>query len=107
MWRGDHVQTVKQIFAETALFDGLLQVPVGGGNDADMGLPLLGLPNAFVFLFLKETEELGLNLDGQLANFIQEERAALGQSDFAPGLGGSAGEGPFDVAEELALEQLA
>src|SRR5947207_2619220 len=77
------------------------------GNDADIGLPLLGFTHAFIFLFLEQTQELGLYFEGQLPNFIQEECAAFGQSNLPPRFIGSAGKCAFDVAEQLALEQFA
>src|SRR5580658_8005487 len=42
----------------------------------------------------------------EVAYFVQEERASVGQFEFAAAGGGCSGEGSFFVAEEFAFDQL-
>ena len=55
--------------------------------------------------FLEDAEQLGLRLGGQLADLVEEERAAVGQLEPADPAGDRAGERPLLVAEQLALDE--
>ena len=61
--------------------------------------------DALELALLEDAEELGLGLQGQLADLVQEEGAAVGQLEAADPPGEGAGEGAFLVAEQLALDQ--
>ena len=61
--------------------------------------------DAFDLVLLEDAEQLGLGLQGQLADLVQEERAAVGQLEAADAPGDGAGERPLLVAEELALDE--
>ena len=49
---------------------------------------------------------MGCKGQRQVADFVQEERSALGRGDLADRVADRAGEGPLHVAEKLALQQL-
>jgi hypothetical protein len=53
----------------------------------------------------REAQELALQIERQVADLVEKERAALGALDLAGGLPIGAGEGAALVAEELGLEQ--
>ena len=55
---------------------------------------------------LQDAQQLGLRSGVQVADFVQEDGAAVGQLEFAAAGGGGAGEGAFLVAEQFGLEQL-
>src|SRR5512134_3402060 len=77
--RGDadreHAQAVVEVGAEVPLADLLAQVAVGGGDHARPAEPPLRLPDALVFAVLQHAQELRLQLERQLADLVQEERA--------------------------------
>ena len=101
----EDVEAEVEILAEPSRLDLLLQVAVGGADHpyVDRDLALAAEP-AQPFL-LEDAEELGLQLDGNLADLVEEERAAVRQLPGAePALIG-AGEGASLVAEHLALHQ--
>ena len=50
-------------------------------------------------------EQLGLDLEADVADFVKEQGAVLGQFEFADLVGVGPGEGALDVPEELAFEQ--
>ena len=105
----EHVQPVKEVLAEGALGGQLLQAAVRGGDDADVKLYLLAAADAGYAVGLHSAQELGLELDGQLRDLVEEERAVVGELK-APRVaarGLRPGEGSRLVAEELALEQVA
>ncbi len=102
----DDVEAVVEVLAEFAAFDGVGQVPVGGGDDADVGLDRLVLAEAVELALLEDAEELALGGQGHLPDLVEEEGAAVSQLEFADPLGHGAGEGAALVAEELALQQV-
>ena len=81
-----------------------MQVLVGGGDDPDIHRDGGVVPHLFNDLFLEHPEQLGLGGHGQVPDLVQEDVAAVGGLEAPhPGAVG-AGEGAFDVAEELALQ---
>ena len=57
-------------------------------------------------MILERAQQLRLQVERQLANLVEEQRAALGALERARVLGVRAGEGAALVAEELALDQV-
>ena len=104
---GEDVEPVIEVLPEAALLRVLLQVAVGGGDDADIDGARLLLADALILLLLQDAQELALEREGDLADLIEEERAAVGGFEAAGAVFDRAGEGAFDVAEELALVKLA
>ena len=102
----DHVEAVEQVFAEPPGGDCRLQVAVGGGEDANVAGPRLGLAHALVAALLQQPQELGLQGQRQVADFVEEERAPFGRRDLADRVADRAGKGPQHVAEQFAFQQL-
>ena len=102
----DHVDPVIQILAKPLVLDHVLELAVGGREQANIDGDLgLGADRADLAL-LQRAQELGLELDRHLADLVEEQRAAVGLLEQAlPALLG-VGERALGVAEQLALEQL-
>ncbi len=79
----EDVQAVVEVRAERARRHRLRQVPVGGGDEADVGPARRGAPHALVLVLLEHPEELGLDTGRQLADLVQEERPPGGQLEAA------------------------
>ncbi len=62
---------------------------------------------AFEFLFLQNAQEFGLQLHGQVADFIEEKRAAVGKFEAADFLIDRSGKSAALVAEKFGFEQAA
>src|SRR6185436_17268063 len=56
-------------------------------------------------LLLDHPEELGLEIETHLRDFVQQQSPAVGSLERALSPGGGAGEGPLLVPEERALDQ--
>ena len=95
-----------QIFAKLAIRNGHTQVFVGGRNDANINGHLAFRAQACEQTFLQNAQQLGLQVHRHLANFIQEQSAALGlfKQSFEFFLG--AGECAFFVAKQHVVNQL-
>ncbi len=100
------VQPVEQVLAERALGDHVAQVAVGRGDDAHVdaahraiGADLLQLAG------LQEPQQQALHAQRHLADFVEEDGAAVGHLELALLVAIGAGEAALHVAEELGLEQ--
>ena len=95
----DGVQPVIQILAETAFFDSQRQVDIGGSHNPDVGFHDLAAANADELTVFEHTQQSCLGGKRQLADFIQEEGAFVGNLEVALALAHGTGESTFLVAE--------
>ena len=79
---------------------------MGRADDAHVDRDLLAAADALDHALLQEAQQLGLQRHRQVADLVEEERAAVGRLDLAQGLLGRAGERALLVAEQFALEQV-
>src|SRR5580704_3295475 len=101
------VQPEEQIAAERTFFHFLGQVTVSSGDDAEVRAAMGERTHRAELLFLQDAQELGLQVERQLADLVEKGRAAIGHFDQA-GLGSyGARERAFHVAEQLALHERA
>src|SRR3989441_6582317 len=103
----DDVQAVEEILAELAFAHELFEVLVSGGKDADVHGQRGRFAERRDFTRFEEAEQLGLEVEAQLADFVEEEGAVTGGADEAGVVAVGAGESASAVAEQLALHQLA
>ena len=87
------------------LSDGATQIAVGGGDDPHVYADGLGPPDPFKFAFLQKSQQLGLKLRGNIPDFIEKHRAAVGQFHLAFFQLQGAGKRSLFMAEKLALQQ--
>src|SRR5882724_5501619 len=101
----EHVQAIIQITPEFPFGHHSRQVATGGRHDAHIHAGSLSASQPFKFLFLEYPQELGLQLRRNIADFIQEKRATVGEFE-TPNLSrnGPGKRSPF-MTEQLALEQ--
>ena len=101
----DDVEPIVQVFAESAVLHELLEVGVGGRDDAHVDGHRCGLAERVDFARFEETEQLGLEVEAKLADLVEEQGAVLSGPDEPQAVIGP-GEGSAAMTEELALEQL-
>ena len=77
------VQAVEEVLAEPPLVDHLLEVGVGRGDDADVDVDRPRLAERVDLARLEEAQQLGLHVERDLADLVEEERAAGGGADDA------------------------
>ena len=75
---GQHVQPEEEIGAEVVFLDFLLEIPVGGRNHPDIDADIRRAADALEALFLEESQQLRLQRGRHLADFVEEDRAAVG-----------------------------
>ena len=97
---------IAQVGAEAARRDLVVEPAIGGGDDADVDAARHVLADAPHLAVLEHAQQLGLRARRQLADFVEEQRAAVGFLEEAGALADRAGEGAAGVAEQLGLEQI-
>ena len=88
----EDVQPVKEVAAEATGLDTGLEVPVGGGQDADVHLDLGLAPQPGDAVLLHRPQELALGRRRYLADLVEEQRAAVGLLETSQVPGRSTGE---------------
>ena len=101
----EDIEPVEEILAEMAGVDLFLEVPVRGCDNPDVDRDVVRAADTLERLFLEEAEELGLERRYHLADFVEEDRAAVGLLEQPALLLARVGERAALVAEQLALEQ--
>ena len=74
----NHVEAVEKIFAKISLGDFFFQIFVGGGNDAHIDGDGIVAAHRDEALLLERAQNFGLRLQAHVADFIEEQRAAIG-----------------------------
>lgn len=101
----NNVQAIVQILTKTPGSDLAFQISVGGGHDADIYLLAARASHALDFLFLQNPQNLDLQTQIHLADFIKKNGAAVRQFKPArPGADG-VGECPLFMPEKFAFQQ--
>ena len=101
----EDVEAEEQVLAEDVLLNQAEQVLVGRRDDAHVDLAHAGVADHADFPVLQDTEEFDLHRGTGLADFVQEDRTALGGLEETGAGLGRAGERTSDIAEELAFQQ--
>src|SRR5258708_6129352 len=83
----------------------MLQILVRGRDDPHVNLQRIARADALEGLFLKHAQQLGLHLEADVADLIEEQRAAVCHLEAADLVTMGARERPFNMSEKLALQQ--
>ena len=81
------------------------QVAVGGGNNPHIDLVLAIRAQALHLPVLQHAQQLGLYGERQFADFIQKQRAAVGQLKLATPVRHRSGKRAAHMAKQLAFHQ--
>ena len=81
----EDVEPVVEILAELAVGDQLLEIAVGRRHHAHVDLDRLGAADALELALLQHAQQLDLHVERQVADLVEEQRAAVGQLEAARG----------------------
>ena len=103
----DHhdVDPVEQVLTKRPCADLGLEVARRRGEDSRIHPTRLLVANSPDFTLLQDAQQLCLQSERQLADFVQEDRSAVGGFEEARLVRARPGEGAAHVAEQLGLEQ--
>ena len=99
------VQTVVQIFPESARFHVADQIAVRGGDEPHVHFQLTRPAEAAELLHLQDVQQLGLQLDRELADLVEKDRPMIGQLEEPDLALLRVGKGALLVAEQLGVEE--
>src|SRR5581483_3018813 len=100
------IESVIEIFSKSTRRHLFLEVAVGRRDDSHISPSRSVVANTFVTLLLKHAQQLALDLQGNLSDFIQENGSALRGFEPSRPVFDRAGERAAHVAEELAFKKL-
>src|SRR5439155_20239229 len=101
----DHPRAVAQVFTEASLCDLATQSLVGRGDHPHVHRDRARGADRDERLLLHDAQELTLQLERDLRDLVEEERALVGEREETRSVAHRPGEGAVHVAEELRLEQ--
>src|SRR6202030_1949798 len=96
-----------QVLAELPLRNHRFEVLVGRRDYSHVNVERLISADTLELLLLQHAQQFGLRLQRHIADFVEEESAAVGCFELALAARDRAGESSFFVTEQLALDQLA
>ena len=99
------VDAIVQILAETSFAHQLFQVHIGGADEPDIHRDGVGATHPHNTSVLNDPQQLRLQVQRNIANFIEEERSAVGLLKLAHMVRVRICESALDVAEQFALKQ--
>src|SRR5271155_656076 len=99
-----HVQAVEQITAEFLFFDRAGEVAIGSSDQAHVHVDGLRPPQTLEVLVLQYAQQLGLQLQRNLSNFVEQQRALVRQFEPTKLLAYRSGERSLFVSEQFAFQ---
>src|SRR5262249_39779766 len=102
-WQQDrkHVETVVQVTAEFVARNHLIQISVRRRHHANINAMCPAAAETLKFLFLKNAQQLRLQCQRQISNFIEENRPCMSHLEASNFLGDSSSKGALFVAKKL------
>ena len=80
---GNHTESVVEVLTKGAIFYGLLEVTIGGGDDADVKFDTFLTAHLHELPFLDHPEELCLDVEAEIRDLVKEKRSVVGQFEEA------------------------
>ena len=102
---GNHIESVEEILSKGAVLNGLLEVLVGGADDAHIDADGTLTTHLFEGALLKKAQQFYLQQFGQLGYLVEKNRAAVGQFEPTLLVPNGSGESTLYMPEQFALDQ--
>src|SRR6185295_3666918 len=102
----NHIEPIEQVGAKLAALDLFIQSFVCSGNDPDIDSNRCVRSKRFKALLFKNSKHLRLDSQTHIADFVEQQRSAVGLLELASLCLSCAGERAFGVAEQFGLDQL-
>src|ERR1700719_714850 len=102
---GKNIQAIVKVRAEPLLVNQRRQVTICRRNQSRISLKRARAPQPLKLAFLQNAQQLRLQLEWNLADFVQESGPSICQLKTSDTLCDSAGECPFLMPEKFTFEQ--
>ena len=103
--QGKHIQSIEQVFAKRPAFHHLGKVPVRGSDDPDIDGDRVISSHTFDLLLLQDSQELGLQVKGDIPYLIEKNGPALRVLELPDPLLLRTGEGSLLMAKQFAFQE--
>jgi hypothetical protein len=100
-----HIEAIVQILAKSTGRDRFFEMDIRGGNQPHVDGDLLARAHRYDFAFLNHSKQFDLQGQWQIADFIQEQRPAMGGLKPSGLSGHGAGESAPLMAEQLTFHE--
>jgi hypothetical protein len=100
-----YIEPIEKVLTKLSALRHPRKIFVRGRDDPHINQHRPVPPDTFYFLLLKNPEELRLQMEGYVTDFIQEHGSSIGIFELADTKLLRTGEGTFLMTEQLALEQ--
>src|SRR4030095_15843804 len=101
----DGVQPEEQIFAKGSVCAGRVKVSIGRGDYPYVHTASSGRPETLDFAGFEYSQKLRLLPNWYVSDFVEKNRAAVGELETADAIRARIGECPLDVAEKFAFKK--
>ena len=102
---GEHIQAVIEIHSEQLLGDQPGEILIGCRHHAHIDVTGIRAAQPFKLLLLQDAQQFRLQFERNVADFIQEQRAAVRRLETAQLLRHGAREGALFMTEELTFQE--
>src|SRR5467141_1239162 len=103
----EYIETIVKILAQAARLHRLLNFHVGRSQDAHVDVDQTAAAEPGVLVVLENVQQLGLQVGAHLRNFIEEDRALVGEFKFSRFRTNGAGESALFESKQFGFEQFA
>ena len=103
---GNYIQTIIEILAKLSTGDTIFQIPVGGGNNADIQINGTGAADPEYLSFLENVQKLYLHGQRHLTDFIKQNCTAGGRFQQTDLSAHRTGKGPLFMAEQFTADKV-
>jgi hypothetical protein len=101
-----YIETVIEIASELPAFHHLRQIAMCGCYQPNVNLMRVGAAEAFKLSLLENPQQLGLQGERKIADFIKEERPSVSRLEPSEPLRESTSEGSLFMAKEFAFQKI-
>src|SRR5208283_4306836 len=104
-FNGEDIKSIKKILAELLLSNHGPKIAMGRGDDSHIDMDRFGTPQTFELLLLNGTQQLWLQFQADVADFIEKKRTMIGELESAFLLHQGSSESPFLVSKQFTFQQ--
>src|SRR5262245_7024770 len=79
----EDAQAIEQVLTKATIGDGLLEIAIRRGDDSNVDAVSAIVADALVLAFLQHSQQLALQIERNLSDFVKEDRASVGQLEAA------------------------
>src|SRR4029453_6741773 len=101
----NHIQTVKQVFAQLTFANSIVCILIGSRKDANVNQDFFATAKPSHAALLENSEQLGLKHRGHLSDFVEQQRSTTRQLEASLAAGDCSRESAPLMAEQFGFHE--